>query len=483
MTMKAQSLVVAICFAFLSYGNAQGIVSYGGYINTSPSSYIIIDNGGSLTLDDYNTTAVVADLDGNTNISGNLINSTSSATLLDASTGLIEFDGVGTQSIDGPSGMGINSIKISNEVELMSDVEISTSIVLNSGALILDVNDLTVLSGGSITGGTPSSYIIPESTGRLLLYATSGGGTVLFPIGTSTSYTPATITLTSGTDQYIKARVIDGVWSNGTSGTNLATTDPVVNRTWILTADAPHQVDMTMQWNASDQVNGFTPSSALSNIYDSQWNTSSATIVGTDPYVLTLTDLDDIDTKSTHAVSASTNPLPIELLKFDGNYNGNTVRLNWSTASEINNDYFVVERSSSEKADVEKWLEIGHIDANGKSNDILNYNFNDNNPNNSVNVNYYRLKQVDYNGEYSYSNIIPISIENNGAVNVFPNPSKNGIFYINGLKNSEMIVYNNMGQIVDLETENSQSKIDLSNQPNGIYYIKLENRFIKIVKQ
>jgi len=480
--MKAQSIVIAICFAFISYGNAQGIISNGGYLNTTSSSFIIIDNGGSLTLADYNSTAVVADLDGNTIISGNLINNTSSTNILSSSTGLIEFNGIGTQNIDGPADFELNSIKISNDVELLTDVIMETSVILNSSYLTLGNYNLTIEDGANISGYSSSSYIIPEGAGKLLLYATSGGSAILFPMGTSTSYTPATITLTSGTNQFFKGGVIDGVWSNGISGTNLADTDPVVNRTWILTADDTHQVDITMQWSASDEVNGFDPSSALSNIYDSQWNTSTATITGTDPYVLTLTDLDDINNQTIHAVSASSTPLPIELIKFDGSYIDEVVELNWTTASEMNNDYFVVERSTSAYSNIPQWQEIGKIKANGISYVSINYNFNDNLPNTEFSINYYRLKQVDFDGKYSYSNIIPIDIKNNTEIVVYPNPSSSGLFMIKGENINNLKIYNNVGQLINA-FEGNISEIDLSNKPSGIYYINYKNKFINIVKQ
>lgn len=481
MTMKPLSIVIAISFALISYGNAQGIVSYGGYINSTSSSYITIGDGGNLTLDDYSATAVIADLDGNTIISGHLINNTSSANILAASTGLIEFNGVGTQNIYGPTNFKLNSIKISNYVELATDIIVPTAVILNSSYLVLGDYNLTVENGGNITGYSSSSYIIPEGAGKLLLYATVGGSPINFPMGTSTSYTPATITLTSGTDQYFKGGVIDGVWSNGTTGTNLALSDPMVNRTWILTADATHQVDISMQWSANDHVNGFDPSSAVSNIYDSQWNTQSATITGSDPYTLSLTGLNDINNDAIHAVSASSVSLPIELMRFYGNYDGKVVMLNWSTATENDNDYFTVERSTNINPDGSQWKEIGSIKANGNSNAIINYNFNDNIPNTEVQVNYYRLKQVDFDGKYSYSNIVPIHILTNDEILVYPNPSSNGIFQIQGITNIQIEVYNNTGQLIKI-LENNATEIDISDYPSGIYYIKYNNTFFKIIK-
>lgn len=95
-------------------------------------------------------------------------------------------------------------------------------------------------------------------------------------------------------------------------------------------------------------------------------------------------------------------PLPIELLSFTATPNGNSNLLKWSTATETNNDYFAIEKTG----DGISWTEIGRVVGAGNSTHILNYQFSDNNL--IAGVSYYRLKQVDYNGQYTYSNIVAI---------------------------------------------------------------------------
>lgn len=91
--------------------------------------------------------------------------------------------------------------------------------------------------------------------------------------------------------------------------------------------------------------------------------------------------------------------LPIELLSFKGiNYNSYN-ELTWTTYSEINNDYFTIESS-----DNDNFSEVSKINGSGNSSSIINYKFIDYNP-----KTYYRLKQTDYNGDYTYSDIIHIS--------------------------------------------------------------------------
>ncbi len=96
-------------------------------------------------------------------------------------------------------------------------------------------------------------------------------------------------------------------------------------------------------------------------------------------------------------------PLPIELLSFtsDKLTCGNNI-IRWSTATETNNDYFVVERS----LDMVTFTNIGTVDGAGNSTTILNYNFKDITPQPALN--YYRLKQIDFNGDASYSTIVSV---------------------------------------------------------------------------
>lgn len=98
-------------------------------------------------------------------------------------------------------------------------------------------------------------------------------------------------------------------------------------------------------------------------------------------------------------LSSLSAPLPIELINFTANCNGNQV-LTWSTASELNNDYFTVERSD----DGISFREIGQVDGAGTSSQQHNYSFIDPQP--VSGVAYYRLKQTDFNGQTSTSKII-----------------------------------------------------------------------------
>lgn len=113
------------------------------------------------------------------------------------------------------------------------------------------------------------------------------------------------------------------------------------------------------------------------------------------------------------AVSTNSQPLPIELLSFTARPSGSRVRLDWTTLSEKNNDYFTVERSGDQQSfdfvsNVDSWF--------GNSSSPLSYRSWDEKP--LPGISYYRLKQTDFNGDFTYSNIVPVEFGVNGTFEI-----------------------------------------------------------------
>jgi hypothetical protein len=165
-----------------------------------------------------------------------------------------------------------------------------------------------------------------------------------------------------------------------------------------------------------------------------------------------------------------TPPLPITLLDFMAVKNGTEVNINWQTETEINNDYFIVEKS---KNGID-FIGSESIKGAGNSQSTLNYQTTDHSPYNGIS--YYRLKQVDYDGTVSYSKIVAVNFNDNKNINVYPNPGT-GIFNIQGLgTESEITVHNPLGQTILIKrTFSDSSEIDLRDQLSGVYYIKINN--------
>lgn len=101
-------------------------------------------------------------------------------------------------------------------------------------------------------------------------------------------------------------------------------------------------------------------------------------------------------------VNPPNSPLPVELTNFIANSDRNNIKLNWITVTEINNSGFDIERKSV-NAQVEIWTKIGNVNGYGNSNEQKNYSFNDNCLQSGKYA--YRLKQIDYNGNFEYFNL------------------------------------------------------------------------------
>jgi len=175
-------------------------------------------------------------------------------------------------------------------------------------------------------------------------------------------------------------------------------------------------------------------------------------------------------------------PLPISLLEFNATPILEAVQLTWTTATETNNDYFTLERSK----DAAQFDAIYQEDGAGNSNTIINYQWVDTNPYDGYN--YYRLKQTDFDGVYSYSVVRVVNfnkpvVASGNWVNVYPNPITNSLIYLNfGTLESEkttVSIFNLTGQIVwqnEISTRDHKTKeLKIDNLSVGIYYIHIQN--------
>ena len=185
-------------------------------------------------------------------------------------------------------------------------------------------------------------------------------------------------------------------------------------------------------------------------------------------------------------VSTNTSLLPIELLDFYAKPIDNRfVQLDWQTASEINNDYFTIERSTN-GVDWEGIIQIGGV---GNSSNLLSYSVIDETP--YQGLSYYRLKQTDYDGQYSYSQVKSVNIKSEGdsGIEIFPNPTESQITIIGNILELEQVkIYNTLGQDVtmfstQISYDESKIVIDLSDLSEGMYYIQTKTTANKVYKQ
>lgn len=162
-------------------------------------------------------------------------------------------------------------------------------------------------------------------------------------------------------------------------------------------------------------------------------------------------------------------PVPVNMISCEANKNGKNVDLKWATSSEINNDRFEIE-FSRDNMNFEK---AGEVKGAGNSTSIQKYYFKHAGILDGRNV-YYRLKQIDRNGEFSYTGVMIVEDKTNDlSVSVYPTPASD-VLNINYLKNGNrqytVIVKDLSGRIVK-ELKGSPKSIDLNNYRNGTYLL------------
>ncbi|MFZ6664183.1 T9SS type A sorting domain-containing protein [Peijinzhouia sedimentorum] len=164
---------------------------------------------------------------------------------------------------------------------------------------------------------------------------------------------------------------------------------------------------------------------------------------------------------------------PIRLIYFKASKLADErVELNWATASEENNDYFLIERS----LDGNEWEAITQKPGAGNSSQTLTYQYIDENP--IVGISYYRLKQVDFDGSISVSQLERIIIETNGKfLKLAPNPVSDQLFIINNYdRGTQFQVYNTQGSLVYTSTIDSErTTMEVYSLPKGVYVLKVLN--------
>lgn len=154
-------------------------------------------------------------------------------------------------------------------------------------------------------------------------------------------------------------------------------------------------------------------------------------------------------------------PLPVKIKTFTADLNINLPLISFTTASEINNAGFDIERSSN-GIDFEK---IGWVDGHGSTTEEKHYTFVDTKP--LLGMNYYRLRQVDYDGRFEYSNIVSVVMESDD-VYLFPNPATD-IINIQNATSGNYQIKSVFSMLIGQGILGSGSQIDISHLPSGTY--------------
>ncbi|UXX79713.1 T9SS type A sorting domain-containing protein [Reichenbachiella carrageenanivorans] len=396
----------------------------------------LIDEGGTLNVNDGDYT-------------GSLISITKNLTVILT----------GTPEIDDLTVTGNKTLTIQGDLLVHGDITLTNSFIdIQSGAMSLGTlaGDITESSTAYITGTVtmqPEVY----STGPII----NNLGVSLF---TTSSLGEVSITRTTGPNA-----VVTGLPDNS------------IAAVWEITSTtAPIGVtNIEFSWFSAFD-NGYTNTQLQSmGIFrdpGSGWVQigGSNDLSGSDPRTFSITGLDDLGMWTFASDGAA---LPVELVSFKAKNELDHVLLNWQTASEINHDYFEIQRSR----DRENFEALEKVSSHHNSTTLQNYEKKDYKP--LSGKSYYRLKMVDFDGHTEYSPIVSVSFSNQSLV-LFPNPTSKTLNIQSDIQASSVEAYNTSGKRTHLAIQNQQ--IDVSSLQPGIYILKIisnvgvtQSKFIK----
>jgi hypothetical protein len=342
---------------------------------------------------------------------------------------------------------------------LAGNVSVNSQLLLTTGNINPGANTLLLTSSAIATPveGKATSFV----NGKLYKELGAGGAptsanTFTFPIGDGSLWRSGSISVASGTAatwdmQYFGLNAD----ASEVSVTNMTPIAPVVrlasSEYWKISDGSVTPTGRTaiigLSWGIESDVNASsverqdlrvvqwvgTPTNQWQNRGGTSFSGGNTQSRGTFTASSTISFSEQIVTLG--SVDAS-NPLPVDLISFVGEHQNGFNKIDWKTASELNNDYFELERSATG----ETFSTITRVSGRGTVNELSSYNFLDEEP--MVGNNYYRLKQVDFDGKFKYSHIILVKNEGTGGVfniSVFPNPlSKGTLLNIRSIKDNEL---------------------------------------------
>jgi hypothetical protein len=224
---------------------------------------------------------------------------------------------------------------------------------------------------------------------------------------------------------------------------------------------------------------GFTPSIGQEfDIVTHGSRTGQFAVVNIPPISGLNFTLDYSDPSKTSIVVSSA--LPVTWLSSPtANIKNEQTHISWSIASQVNNSHFIIEHSK----DGRSYSEIGKVEGHGNTSETKQYTYIHELP--SIGINFYRIKQVDYDGQRSYSDVVSVMYESDGGdVRIYPNPAKSEVtIQTSNLSTLQIIdVYGRILSNQQLITE-ELSTVNLSEFPSGILIFVIGDQRIRVLKE
>jgi hypothetical protein len=468
-----------------------------------------ITNTATITVkgDMTNETGAQLNNEGEIEVSGDFTNN-SGASLFGTTTGTVVLNGL-TQNINGLFPTEFHDLTLlgtgKKTLQQIASIDLTGTLSLGSQMLDLNTKTLTIKNPAPASITRSTGFIISETDpavgyGIIDWNIGTGTGNYIFPFGneTTNSYLPVTMEITTPGNSSTGSIALS---TYPTTVTNTPNNRPLPTglTSLINYAGNENAQNVLDRWWVFDVTNyANQPTSSLTFTYrDSEWDASSGStnaivegtlqaqsnngliwtpvLSGTINTMANTLTIPSINYYNPHwTLVGNNNPLPVEMLYFDATLNADgETDLIWVTASELNNDYFSLEKSS----DGIYFSAIDTVDGSGNSVIAINYHAVDENP--FQGMTYYRLKQVDFDGHFKYSEIRAVrkTAMASNAFNVYPNPASD-YFYVNAdLSITDPVVITDVNgkvvRVIDSSMLDATGTIrmDRNELVSGIYFV------------
>ncbi len=492
-------VLITLFILLVNKSFSQALINDGAKIIASSGASVLITDDNNFINQNSGANYGKVSLNGKIYIDGNWTNNASDSVFYDNNTGTVIFNGASpisiAQSVGGSNITSFYNLTVNNSsVGIVIDQNIIVKNILQMIDGDIDLKDdiIDLVTTGTITGETEGNRIkvgnTLTNTGIIKTTKTINNVIGLNPanlgLEITTDQNLGTITIVRGhqrqqgsgsfTGNYSIDRYFDVPGIGEINGSNVN----VKLKYWDAELQGYTEANL-MQYQSVTQSSNtwWSPLTGtvdvVTNLYTPASNPYTSYIYGA--------AYPDINFNNRFTLSSTDAPLPIELVNFTAECNTDKVNVHWTTASEINNDYFTVEKS----IDMLYWEPVITIPGAGNSNSLLYYNTTDENP--YPEISYYRLEQTDYDGTSNYLDIASVHCNNNDndfdiiSINIDPNNNllitfqseENQIYNVNlyDVTGRKLIT-----EITKPTTKNMNTlQLNITDISRGIYLLTFDN--------
>ncbi len=403
----------------------------------------------------------------------------------------------------------INSIGIPGVNYVYPDnnhVYIRSQLNLQNGELFLNDKTVTIESGSPDAIVRTSGYIKSETNAAennaIIKWQNVDNGSYLMPFGVNNiGYIPVTMNVTDGgpVDITVSTRATSSdnkPWTTGITNVNSNSSDisqaAVIDRWWDITSSAPCTADITLSYLGSENTIA-TPTLPLTTqvFNNNNWSAPNGNTTGVTKGTGTVS-ASGISTFGPFIIVGATYALSVNLSYFTVQPQDGNAVIQWATTSEKNNDFFTIEKTG----DGQNWVEVQKINGAGNSSTIKYYSYTDKTP--FEGKSFYRIKQTDYSGTFSYTTSRPFYKEQSAATTknaitgIRPNPFKSSFtmqFIMEEAGEADIYIHSSSGKLVYKNTIevlkgiNYFDFLQTSNMPTGYYTLTLKTGTTQLTRK